>query len=148
MWQNGIYNEPYRPGGIDRLGGFMGRLIGRIIPYVPYLFLAVLIYTPNKKDAGIWNATVFLVIAGLILLAERLLSSWLRGMAESGIYLKVGLWVFTAALLVLQIWAVRTALAHLLARWSEGPALSLAAAALFVPIVISRLIKTNLRPAQ
>jgi hypothetical protein len=144
MWQNGIYQGPYRPGLSEKGGRLFGTLIGMCIPYLPYLFVALLLYTPGPKDAGntLWNATVVLLLAALFFLVERGISTGLRRLGEHHIAAKVGFWLFVTASLVLQIWCVQAGTAMLLRHWSGGHACSLLAAAFVTPFVAVRWFYT------
>jgi hypothetical protein len=145
MWQNGYSFTPYRRGAIDRAGGLFGLLIGACIPYLPYLFAALFIYTPGKNDAGntAQNIFVALLLAGLVLLAEKGLALGLKRLGESHPPAAVAFWVFVILTLVLQVWSVQAGVAMLFHRWTEGHTLSLIAAAVFIPVALIRWVRSN-----
>jgi hypothetical protein len=150
MWQNGYSLTPYRRGAIDRTGSMLGRLIRACIPFLPYLFVALLIYTPGRTDTrnSTWNAFVVLLLACLIFWVEKLLALWLKRLGESHPPAIVAFWAFAILVLVLQVWTIQAGTAMLFHRWREGHALSLLAAALFLPVALIRWIRTNVRPAR
>jgi hypothetical protein len=147
MWQNGYAFTPYRPGVLDRLARLVGFLIGKCVPYLPYVFVALLIYTPGGRDADntLWNIFVVVVLAAVAFLVERGLFIGLRRLGETNIPASVGFWIFAVVVLVLHIWLVQAGVAMLLHRWSEGHMLSILAAVLFLPVAIVRWIRINFR---
>jgi hypothetical protein len=135
---------PYRRGAIDHTGSLIGRLIGVCIPLLPYLFIALLTYTPGKTDTrdSTWNVLALLLIAGLVLLVEKLLALWLKRLSKSHPPAIVAFWAFAILVLILQVWTIQAGTAMLLHRWKEGHALSLLATAPFLPVALIRWFRT------
>jgi len=148
MWQNGYSFTPYQRGAIDRTGSLLGRLVGAFMPFLPYLFVALLTHTPGKTDTrnSTWNALAVLLLAALVFLAELGLTRVIQRLASRNLSAAAGFWLFSIIILVLHIWSVQAGTAYLLRRWSEGHTLSLLATALFLPVALSRWIRTNFRP--
>jgi hypothetical protein len=134
MWRNGIYYEPYRTG---RVYGWIGRIfqliraslpyVKKMLPFIPDLFVSMLIVQEIGRQSDPLFSNILLVIGGaaLIWLLERWLFRLIKEGRSSGSFSMNILFVFfIIATLLLHIWAVQAGIAFLFKNSNDALSLS------------------------
>jgi hypothetical protein len=123
MWRNGAYYEYYQPGLPESIGGGVGKWLGVLFIFSPYLFLPYLLYRSidQKHEPFLWTASIVIIGAFLVYyLAKFIILRLIKWKTTGGFPATASLYLFLLGFMVLQIWSVQAGFARLLIHFREG----------------------------
>jgi hypothetical protein len=123
MWQNGVYVQAYRPGMVDHAGRGIGKILGVLFRYSPYLLTPYMAYhaIDSRPHPFLWSALICATGAVIIYQLAKLVIHRLRQyQANAGFRGTLVLYLFLAGFLALRIWSVQAGFAILVSGYKEG----------------------------
>src|SRR5258708_765252 len=139
-----MYLQKYRPGMVDHLGRIIGKVIGHLFIFSPYLFMPYILYRKidTKPEPFIWTAIIITIGALLVFYSYKYLiirlQQWrtinkFRGTAV--------LYLYLLTFLILRVWSIQAGFSLLMNNYHEGIILSKLFAGLYVFLLVIGYLK-------